>query len=209
MSDRPKRPGGKARTKGVPDFELWAEIARHVRPLRPQRGPTIESADTLSALPPAAVKAEKSRPRLKPAAPAAARPSGASALPLTGIDRRTRRRLSRGETDIDDRIDLHGLSVEAARVALRGFLAAARNRGSRLVLVITGKGASPFTQHTLHGTSHFHAPERQGRLRRLVVEWLAEPEFRLHVSGFQPAHPRHGGGGALYVRLRRAKERGD
>jgi DNA-nicking Smr family endonuclease len=130
-------------------------------------------------------------------------------LPLTGIDRRTRRRLSRGETEIDDRIDLHGLSVEAARVALRGFLAAARTRGSRLVLVITGKGASPFTQHTLHGTSHFHAPERQGRLRRLVVEWLSEPEFRMHVSGFQPAHPRHGGGGALYVRLRRPRVSGE
>ena len=47
--------------------------------------------------------------------------------------------------------------------------------------------------------------ERLGRLRRLVLEWLNEPEFRTHVSGFQPAHPRHGGGGALYVRLRRPK----
>jgi DNA-nicking Smr family endonuclease len=203
MSDRPKRPGAKARTKGVPDFELWAEIARHVKPLKLQRRPTVEPAEPLPALGPAAQVEPKQR--LKPAAPPVARPSGPSALPLTGIDRRTRRRLSRGETEIDDRIDLHGLSVEAARVTLRGFLAAARTRGSRLVLVITGKGASPFTQHTLHGTSHFHAPERQGRLRRLVVEWLAEPEFRIQVSGFQPAHPRHGGGGALYVRLRRAK----
>jgi DNA-nicking Smr family endonuclease len=72
--------------------------------------------------------------------------------------------------------------------------------------VITGKGASPFTQHTLHGADHYHAPERQGRLRRLAPEWFHEREFRQHIAGFQPAHPRHGGGGAFYVRLRK-KER--
>ncbi len=75
--------------------------------------------------------------------------------------------------------------------------------GQRLVLVITGKGASPFARHTLHGAEHFHAPEREGRLRRLLTEWLHEAEFRAHVSGFQPAHPKHGGGGAFYVKLRR------
>ena len=42
------------------------------------------------------------------------------------------------------------------------------------MLVITGKGASPFARHTLHGAEHFHAPERQGRLRRLLPEWLHE-----------------------------------
>jgi DNA-nicking Smr family endonuclease len=118
------------------------------------------------------------------------------------------RRLIRGAADIDARLDLHGESVETARVELQRFLSGARAQGHRLVLVITGKGASPFTSHTLHGTGHFHSPERLGRLRRLVLEWLGEPEFRAHVSGFQPAHPRHGGGGALYVRLRRLKGHG-
>jgi DNA-nicking Smr family endonuclease len=118
------------------------------------------------------------------------------------------RRLIRGAADIDARLDLHGESVETARVQLRRFLTDARAQGHRLVLVITGKGASPFSSHTLHGTSHFHSPERAGRLRRMVLEWLNEPEFRSHVSGFQPAHPRHGGGGALYVRLRRPKGHG-
>jgi DNA-nicking Smr family endonuclease len=125
--------------------------------------------------------------------------------PLSGIDRRMQRRLIRGAADIDVRLDLHGESIASARVRLLRFLAEARGHEHRLVLVITGKGASPFTSHTLHGTGHFHSPERLGRLRRLVLEWLSEPEFRTHVSGFQPAHPRHGGGGALYVRLRRPK----
>ena len=128
---------------------------------------------------------------------------------LTGIDRRMQRRLIRGAADIDARLDLHGESVETARVQLQRFLADSRAQGHRLVLVITGKGASPYTSHTLHGTGHFHSPERLGRLRRMVLEWLNEPEFRTHVSGFQPAHPRHGGGGALYVRLRRPRGHGD
>jgi DNA-nicking Smr family endonuclease len=36
-----------------------------------------------------------------------------------------------------------------------------------------------------------------------VPRWFAEEQFRQHVVGFQPSHPRHGGGGAFYVRLRR------
>ena len=40
-----------------------------------------------------------------------------------------------------------------------------------------------------------------------LPEWLHEPEFRAHVSGFQPAHPKHGGGGAFYVKLRRDRRR--
>jgi DNA-nicking Smr family endonuclease len=50
---------------------------------------------------------------------------------------------------------------------------------------------------------HFHAPEREGRLRRELPHWLAEDLFRQHVVGFQPSHPRHGGGGAFYLRLRK------
>ena len=52
--------------------------------------------------------------------------------------------------------------------------------------------------------SHFHTPEREGRLRREVPLWLHEESFRLHAVGFQPAHPKHGGGGAFYVRLRKS-----
>jgi len=111
--------------------------------------------------------------------------------------------MTRGHVEIDGRIDLHGTGIEQSRVRLFQFVSSMRTSGARLVLVITGKGESPFARHTLHGSSHFHTPERQGRLRRLVPEWLHEPEFRAHVAGFQPAHPRHGGGGAYYVKLRR------
>jgi len=123
------------------------------------------------------------------------------------LDRRTRQRLLRGQVTIEARIDLHGLGVQEARQRLRGFIVTSRQRGLRTVLVITGKGAAPYSRHTLHGHEHWHAPERQGILRRELPRWLSEPDMQIHVAGFQPAHPRHGGGGAFYVRLRR-KDRG-
>jgi DNA-nicking Smr family endonuclease len=37
----------------------------------------------------------------------------------------------------------------------------------------------------------------------MVPQWLALPDLRAVVLGFEEAGPRQGGGGALYVRLRR------
>ena len=42
-----------------------------------------------------------------------------------------------------------------------------------------------------------------GVLKRQVPLWLALPEFRAIVVGFEDAHQRHGGEGALYLRVRR------
>jgi DNA-nicking Smr family endonuclease len=39
----------------------------------------------------------------------------------------------------------------------------------------------------------------------MVPRWLAEPELKALVARVQPAHIRHGGGGALYVYLRKAR----
>jgi DNA-nicking Smr family endonuclease len=64
--------------------------------------------------------------------------------------------------------------------------------GAKFVIVVTGKGA--------RGTGE------QGVLRRQVPLWLRLPEFRNLVVGFETAHIGHGGEGALYVRVRRARE---
>ncbi len=42
-------------------------------------------------------------------------------------------------------------------------------------------------------------------LRRQVPHWLSLPECRSLVVGFEEAHVGHGGEGALYVRIRRAR----
>ncbi len=181
------------------DFELWHEVANTVKPLRKTAGAKKISAAKVK---PAASRVAAHVPKV----PVKPRPaSSKTPPPLSGFDRRTTQKLTRGNVEIDSRIDLHGTGIEMARVRLQRFLAEAGHRGYRTVLVITGKGESPFARHTLHGATHFDTPERQGKLRRMVPEWLHDPEFRSLVSGFQPAHPKHGGGGAFYVKLRRPR----
>jgi DNA-nicking Smr family endonuclease len=188
------------RFRRPPDFELWEEVARTVKPLT--KGKRKEPAKAKPrAEPKPALEKASSPPLLRP------KLSRLNPPLLTGLDRKSERQMTRGKVEIDSRIDLHGTGIERARERLHSFIVSQRTNGQRTVLVITGKGESPFARHTLHGSSHFHTPERQGILRRKVPEWLHEAEFRTHVTGFQPAHPRHGGGGAYYVKLRR-KERG-
>ena len=72
------------------------------------------------------------------------------------------------------------------------FLRRAQSDGAKFVLVITGKGGRSGD------------PDR-GVLRRQVPLWLQLPELRDIVVGFEEAHVGHGGEGALYVRLRKAR----
>jgi DNA-nicking Smr family endonuclease len=187
----------KKKTFEVHDHGLWDEVARKVRPL----GKSLLKASASSvSLPKQSIqfvpqKASQPKLSLNKAPP-----------PITGFDRRTEQKFMRGKVEIESRLDLHGMNLEEARMRLLDFIMHRRMQGLRLVLVITGKGASPFTGHTLHGRDHFYAPEREGRLRRQLPEWLHEAQFRTHVSGFQQAHPKHGGGGAFYVKLRRTRE---
>jgi DNA-nicking Smr family endonuclease len=184
------------------DFDLWLETAKTIKPLRHRASRT---PPVLSSPKPAS---EAKRPLATPSVPHAHAPSPTLKVPphITGFDRRTAQKLTRGQVEIERRLDLHGTGIEMSRVRLLQFLREAQVQGARTVLVITGKGDSPYSRHTLHGADHFHAPERAGRLRRLVPEWLHEAEFRTFVTGFQPAHPKHGGGGAFYVKVRRLRD---
>lgn len=187
----------KGRVPEPPDHGLWDEVKRTITPLRQPRAlPAQHGYVAATAMP--SQKSIIHRETLVQAMAKAGVPP-----PLASFDRRMAQRLSRGQLDPDARIDLHGDGLEVARIKLFHFIERQRREGNRLLLVITGKGASPFGRHTLHGVGFYHAPEREGRLRREVPMWLHEAPFRDHVSGFQPAHPRHGGGGAFYLRLRR------
>jgi DNA-nicking Smr family endonuclease len=104
-----------------------------------------------------------------------------------------KQRVARGKEAIDGRLDLHGLTQSEAHAALSRFLRTASSRGARLVLVITGKGVRA-------------SDGERGVLKRHVPQWLGLPELRAFVIGFESAHIAHGGEGALYVRIRRARE---
>jgi len=192
--------------------DLWSVVARTVRPLRPRTldPGSIESATfgsgTLGKRPApaageqAALLPEKSRPVKAVKNGAAGEPQALAPNPrpagppsLNPIMRKERQKLVRGRVAIDARIDLHGMTQTEAHAALRNLLQRCQENGAKFVLVITGKGQP---------NAVFNG---RGVLRRQVPQWLALPEFRRYVAGFDVAHTGHGGEGALYVRLRKAK----
>ena len=105
-------------------------------------------------------------------------------------------------------LDLHGMRQDAAHSRLRGFLMSCQAMGHRMVLVITGKGASgERSADRFNGGYATGLPgaTQRGVLRRCVPLWLDEPELRAIVVSYAAAGARHGGDGALYVRLRKAR----
>jgi DNA-nicking Smr family endonuclease len=188
----PELPEPPRRKRGLSEEEraLWESVAKQVKPLR-KRHRAVKPA--LSATEPEARAIPKHPAAAKHPVPtrpvAAAKPSPP---PLAPIGRRERSHLSRGRTEIDARLDLHGMTQTRAHRALLGFLQRAHHDGMTFVLVITGKGK-------------IGAESERGVLRRQVPHWLGLPEFRALVVGFEEAHIGHGGEGALYVRVRRAR----
>jgi DNA-nicking Smr family endonuclease len=174
---------------------LWRGFARSIEPLRRLRGPAAARTADAAALdepkPQAAAVAQGALARAK-ASDEISRPK---TPPLAPLDRRLKQRVARGRETIDTRIDLHGYTQARAHSALLAFLQRAQSDGARLALVVTGKGAPRGERHDTE----------RGVLKRQVPIWLALPEFRPFVLGFEVAHVGHGGEGALYVRLRRAR----
>ncbi len=195
---RSTRPEG---TLDQHDAELWEQVTRSAEPLKADRNRAPRRATAIADEP--SIEA-KSLPKQKKAAPAGQsepRARQPAPPPLGGFDRREAKGLGAGRIEIDARIDLHGMRQREAHVALRVFIQRSHERGHRHVLVITGKGAPRGSP----GDDDFYAERRDtpGVLRRAVPLWLDEPELRGWVVSFTQASPRHGGEGALYVRLRR------
>lgn len=183
------RPSPRRRALTEEDRELWELVAKQVKPLRKYRATKVHTAPR--AEPPSVVPVAKPALSPRPLAQAPTpRPSKPAMPPLAPLGKRERTKLSRGRSEIEARLDLHGMTQMRAHRALTGFLHRAHHEGLTFVLVITGKGRSG-------GES--------GVLRRQVPEWLSLPEFRAFVVGFEEAAIGHGGEGALYVRIRRAR----
>jgi DNA-nicking Smr family endonuclease len=219
-SHKPAAPGGARRQDRKPGAEdaagglnfgasapgdayLWRTVAESARPLRHKHkrarfhpAPEISSAgaEEKTAAPKPPPKAEpKPAPERKPP-PAASLPAlHPGAAP--GVDRSTAANLRRGELPIDATLDLHGLTQGEAHSALIGAVARARALGRRCLLVVTGKGGSVDAEGRTTGV-----------LRANVPRWLNESPLRAQILAFAKAKPRHGGEGALYVLIRRAKE---
>ena len=207
------KPKGNLDHLNEEDRAIWQQVSAtvepyHQRPERPKRVSKPKPAGT-GAKPQAPIFKNHKKPKnQKPATTASFTPLPPSIpvfAPNPGVDKRMKRKLGRGQMEIDARLDLHGKTKAQAHRILKSFIFNAQGRGHRNILVITGKGGEGLARHTLHSHDVVHAPERKGILMREVPQWLNEPEFASMVVGYQPAHPKHGGGGALYIRIRRIR----
>ena len=101
------------------------------------------------------------------------------------------KKLRSGDVQPDRIVDLHGMNLDTAWTAIDRSLEQAIARGDRVVLLITG--------HHRRG----EPPIQRGRIRAAVNDWLAASRHARDIAAVRGAHRRHGGGGSLYLILRR------
>jgi len=107
------------------------------------------------------------------------------------LDSHWERRLRGGTVAVDRTLDLHGHSLEKAWDALDRTLELAITAGDRVVLLVTG--------HHRPG----EPPVQRGKIRAAVHDWLAVSRHADRIAAIRTAHRRHGGGGSLYLILKR------
>jgi DNA-nicking Smr family endonuclease len=172
---------------------LWGKVARTTRPVS-GRLEDLEFEDVADAAP--VVAAEPQKPKSQfPTMIVEEVPVDSGIKAKAGrihhpLEKPVKRKLTRGHLPLEGRIDLHGMIQSEAHSILLDFLIRAHERGLRHVLVITGKGRSLGSD---------------GALKRAVPMWFSKPEFRYLISSYEDASRNHGGDGALYVRLSRAR----
>ena len=97
--------------------------------------------------------------------------------------------LRAGRFSIRAHLDLHGLTLPDARFVLEEFLIESVRRGFSCVRVIHGRG-----RH-----SHKHHPV----LKENIQRWLCTRRMSRHVIAYTSARRCDGGGGAVYILLRK------
>lgn len=102
-------------------------------------------------------------------------------------------RLRSGSVIPDRIVDLHGMSLDSAWRAIDRTLEQAITHGERLVVLVTG--------HHRPG----EPPIWRGAIRAAVHDWLGASRHADDIAAVRGAHRRHGGGGSLYIVLRRSR----
>jgi DNA-nicking Smr family endonuclease len=186
--------------RGLSDTEAsaWAQLAASVTPLKGRKAPPIDAGDPIK---PEATRANQpvsappptqtpTPPRSGPGAPAAReRQEG-------GLDSHWNRKLKAGQIAPDLTLDLHGYGLDGAYDRIMSGLDQARDMGARLVLVVAGRErpVDPADRQT-----------KRGAIRAKLLDWLAASRHADAIAAVRRAHIRHGGEGALYLVLRRAR----
>ncbi len=166
---------------------LWQQVTSYTKPLRKE---SKEPKGQLEKI--AAKKTIKtSLPVNTPSITIKAKPISHSTAKekklgdYSGIDRNTADSFRKGESKIDAKLDLHGMTSEKAHNALILFIKKQIKLENRRLLVITGKG--------------------KGILNSALSGWLGVPEINKFILAFDKANPKHGGDGAFYILLKRKR----
>ena len=107
-----------------------------------------------------------------------------------GIQQKLMSKLKKGLIPFEAKIDLHGATVNQAGKELQSAIDQAHAEGMRCVLVVHGRGKGSF--------------DNKPALKTHVNHWLRESP---KVLAFYTALTRHGGTGAVYVLLKRQREK--
>lgn len=95
--------------------------------------------------------------------------------------------MHRGRIPAQDRLDLHGLTLEEARVEVERFIRQARQRGLRSVSVVHGRGLR----------------SAGGPVLKIgLCQWIETGSLRKFVMAYATAPQKNGGAGATYLLLR-------
>jgi DNA-nicking Smr family endonuclease len=169
------------RSLGPDEAELWARVTATIRPLSRQPLQPAKPEETQSK-----AKAPKAQaaPLPRPSVPSPPRPG-------TTLDGTWDKKLKSGSVEPDRILDLHGMNLDRAWSAIDQALEQTIDSGQRVLLLITGhpRPGGPAVQ--------------RGRIRAAVHDWLAASRHAPRIAAVRGAHGRHGGGGSLYIILRR------
>ena len=166
---------------------LWARVAATIRPLsRDPKDVPAPVTERVRAPDPLAPIKVRSSPVVRAAKP----------LPVSEqtLDGSWDKKLRSGAVEPDRTLDLHGMNLDSAWAAIDQALERAIGRGERLIVLITG--------HHRPG----EPPVQRGRIRAAVHDWLAASRHAGRIAAVRGAHRRHGGGGSLYIVLRRDQQ---
>ncbi|PTX57873.1 DNA-nicking Smr family endonuclease [Litoreibacter ponti] len=193
----------RRRTLKPEEQELWARVTETAIPM-PVRSPKQDTIPAKTAIPePASPRSIKSFRLGAQAAPKPAKHNLAPSLETqigkapVAMDKKAFTRLKQGRLSPEGRIDLHGMTLDQAHPALNRFILDAHAAGKRLVLVITGKGKARDDGGPI--------PTRLGVLRHQVPQWFQQHPLKPLILQVAEASQKHGGSGAYYVYLRRAR----
>ena len=103
----------------------------------------------------------------------------------SGLQHKVLKKLRQGKQPIEHVLDLHGLTVELARIELIEFLGECEALGLRNVIIVHGKG---------------YRSRNKPVIKPMINRWLKATD---NVLAFHSAQPKDGGNGAVYVLLKK------